>query len=129
MATSCHSNESLSEEITKDNEKPVRVVKTPVDLQRLKLEKLMNNPTKEIIIPDKSKEKAPRAPLEFIRNIWAKQTRQESCDDDDDDDDDEDDAEDNFAEDKAEGNSHDSSNRKDDHRPQTSGISSDLKTS
>ncbi|CAL1534321.1 unnamed protein product [Lymnaea stagnalis] len=54
---------------TKD-EKDVKIIKTPVDLQRLKLEKLMKNPTKEVIIPEKSKEKSPRAPLEFIRNIW-----------------------------------------------------------
>ncbi|RUS90666.1 hypothetical protein EGW08_001566 [Elysia chlorotica] len=54
----------------KKDEKPVRAIKTPVDLQRLKLEKLMNNPTKEVVIPEKSKEKNPRAPLEFIRNIW-----------------------------------------------------------
>ncbi|XP_059171949.1 PRKR-interacting protein 1 homolog [Physella acuta] len=51
----------------KDN---VKVIKTPVDLQRLKLEKLMKNPTKEVIIPERSKDKAPKAPLEFIRNIW-----------------------------------------------------------
>ncbi|XP_012936042.1 PRKR-interacting protein 1 homolog [Aplysia californica] len=54
----------------KDEKESVRVIKTPVDLQRLKLEKLMKNPDKEVVIPDMSKEKAPRAPLEFIRNIW-----------------------------------------------------------
>ncbi|GFR98886.1 PRKR-interacting protein 1-like [Elysia marginata] len=66
------STEDVSKETQKsqNDDKPVRVIKTPVDLQRLKLEKLMNNPTKEVIIPEKSKEKAPRAPLEFIRNIW-----------------------------------------------------------
>uniref|UniRef100_A0A0B7B3V7 Uncharacterized protein n=1 Tax=Arion vulgaris TaxID=1028688 RepID=A0A0B7B3V7_9EUPU len=30
----------------------------------------MNNPNKEVVIPDQSKDKAPRPPLEFIRNIW-----------------------------------------------------------
>lgn len=71
MAASTNS-EDVSQEMkkSKSDNKSVRVIKTPVDLQRLKLEKLMNNPTKEVIIPEKSKEKAPRAPLEFIRNIW-----------------------------------------------------------
>jgi len=48
----------------------VRKVATPQDLQRLKVEKLMSRPDREVIIPEKSKEKQPRAPLEFIRNIW-----------------------------------------------------------
>ncbi|KAK6968090.1 PRKR-interacting protein 1 [Biomphalaria glabrata] len=61
------SKESSKKEKDKDE---VKVIKTPVDLQRLKLEKLMSNPTKEVVIPEKSKEKALRAPLEFIRNIW-----------------------------------------------------------
>ncbi|KAH9502894.1 PRKR-interacting protein 1 [Bulinus truncatus] len=55
---------------SKKNKDGVKLIKNPVDLQRLKLEKLMKNPTKEVIIPEKSKDKAPRAPLEFIRNIW-----------------------------------------------------------
>jgi len=54
----------------KDKKDSVRVIKTPTDLQRLKLEKLMKNPSKPAYIPDVSKEKLPRAPLEFIRNIW-----------------------------------------------------------
>ncbi|BFZ18720.1 hypothetical protein BsWGS_21759 [Bradybaena similaris] len=54
----------------KEEKGPVKLIKTPVDLQRLKLEKLMKNPNKEIIIPEKSKEKSLRPPLEFIRNIW-----------------------------------------------------------
>merc|ERR1711963_561967 len=48
----------------------VRKVTTPQDLQKLKVEKLMSRPDREVIIPEKSKEKQPRAPLEFIRNIW-----------------------------------------------------------
>ena len=41
--------QDVSQEIeskSKSDEKPVRVIKTPVDLQRLKLEKLMNNPVR-----------------------------------------------------------------------------------
>jgi len=54
----------------KDKDAVVRKIVTPTDLQRLKLEKLMSNPDKEVIIPEPSKEKNPRGPLEFIRNIW-----------------------------------------------------------
>lgn len=49
-----------------------RAVKTPADLQRLKVEKLMRNPDKPAYIPDKPEEKLPRVfkPPEFVRNIW-----------------------------------------------------------
>jgi len=52
------------------DEAGVRKIKSAVDLQRLKLEKLMSKPEKPVHIPEKSKEKLPRGPLEFIRNIW-----------------------------------------------------------
>nr|XP_022344765.1 PRKR-interacting protein 1 homolog [Crassostrea virginica] len=56
---------------TSDTEnKSVVVLKGATDLQRLKLEKLMKNPNKEAFIPEKSKTKEPRAPHEFIRNVW-----------------------------------------------------------
>ncbi|KAL5017360.1 hypothetical protein ScPMuIL_006949 [Solemya velum] len=40
------------------------------DLQRMKLNKLMKNPTKEVVIPERTKEWTPRGPQEFIRNVW-----------------------------------------------------------
>ncbi|XP_069134282.1 PRKR-interacting protein 1 homolog [Argopecten irradians] len=51
-------------------EKQVVLPKTASDLQRLKLEKLMKKPDKEVVIGEKSQEYNPRAPLEFIRNVW-----------------------------------------------------------
>ncbi|CAH0762962.1 unnamed protein product [Bemisia tabaci] len=45
------------------------VVKDAYDLQRLKLEKLMKNPTKPVILPETSREKkSPHVP-EFVRNV------------------------------------------------------------
>ncbi|ESN97918.1 hypothetical protein HELRODRAFT_85027 [Helobdella robusta] len=54
------------------NASKVVVSKNLADLQRLKIEKLMKNPDKLAYIPDKGKEKIPRAfnPPEFVRNIW-----------------------------------------------------------
>ncbi|XP_060067123.1 PRKR-interacting protein 1 homolog [Ylistrum balloti] len=51
-------------------EKKVVLPKTASDLQRLKLEKLMKKTDKEVVIAEKSQEYNPRAPLEFIRNVW-----------------------------------------------------------
>ncbi|XP_061197325.1 PRKR-interacting protein 1 homolog [Saccostrea echinata] len=62
--------ESKLEKPNCDENKSVKVLKGATDLQRLKLEKLMKNPNKEAFIPEKSKEKEPRAPHEFIRNVW-----------------------------------------------------------
>ncbi|KAM3965305.1 PRKR-interacting protein 1 homolog [Aphomia sociella] len=48
--------------------KPI-VIKNATDLQRLKLEKLMKNPEKPIVIPDPPKAKSlPSAP-DFVRNV------------------------------------------------------------
>lgn len=55
------------------SEKQIKVVsvpKTATELQRMKLEKLMKDPNKEIIIPEGSKEWTPKLPPEFIRNVW-----------------------------------------------------------
>ncbi|XP_059052261.1 PRKR-interacting protein 1 homolog [Achroia grisella] len=60
---------------TKDKEKsnnevtkPI-VIKNATDLQRLKLEKLMKNPDKPVLIPDPPKAKSlPSAP-DFVRNV------------------------------------------------------------
>ncbi|XP_067667963.1 PRKR-interacting protein 1 homolog [Haliotis asinina] len=55
---------------SKSEDKSVVIAKTPSELQRMRLDKLMKNPTKEVIIPDKSKDWNPRGPQEFIRNVW-----------------------------------------------------------
>ncbi|CAI9720081.1 Hypothetical predicted protein [Octopus vulgaris] len=51
-------------------ESNVVVPRTATELQKIKLEKLMKHPEKEIIIPDSSKEWVPKLPPEFIRNVW-----------------------------------------------------------
>ncbi|XP_048763423.1 PRKR-interacting protein 1 homolog [Ostrea edulis] len=62
--------ESKSKKSNSDDDKPLKLLRGATDLQRLKLEKLMRNPNKDAFIPEKSKEKEPRAPHEFIRNVW-----------------------------------------------------------
>uniref|UniRef100_A0A8D9AJY5 PRKR-interacting protein 1 homolog n=1 Tax=Cacopsylla melanoneura TaxID=428564 RepID=A0A8D9AJY5_9HEMI len=53
----------------KPEDKPKVIIKTPYDFQRLKLEKLMKNPEKPVVIPAGSKEKkTPHVP-EFVRNV------------------------------------------------------------
>ncbi|KAK6190920.1 hypothetical protein SNE40_002686 [Patella caerulea] len=52
------------------SEKKVLVVHSATDLQRLKLEKLMKNPNKEVFIPDKPKDSSAKKTPEFIRNVW-----------------------------------------------------------
>ncbi|XP_037949920.1 PRKR-interacting protein 1 homolog [Teleopsis dalmanni] len=61
-----------SEDDAKDKEKnePRPILKTATDLQRLKLEKLMKNPEKEIIIPEMRKEKDYMNSVPtFVRNV------------------------------------------------------------
>ncbi|KAF2903046.1 hypothetical protein ILUMI_03143 [Ignelater luminosus] len=45
------------------------VVRNATDLQRLKLEKLMKNPDKPILIPERPKERGMPAVPEFVRNV------------------------------------------------------------
>ncbi|XP_025991997.1 PRKR-interacting protein 1 homolog [Solenopsis invicta] len=52
----------------KDEEKPI-VPKTAVDLQRLKLMKLMKNADKPIILPERPKVKNTPSVPEFVRNV------------------------------------------------------------
>lgn len=52
------------------DKKVVSVPKTATELQRMKLEKLMKDPNKEILIPEGSREWNPKLPPEFIRNVW-----------------------------------------------------------
>lgn len=51
-----------------EEEKPI-VAKTAVDLQRLKLQKLMKNPDKPVILPDRPKAKSTPTVPEFVRNV------------------------------------------------------------
>ncbi|XP_060814483.1 PRKR-interacting protein 1 homolog [Bombus pascuorum] len=58
----------MSENKEKEEEKPV-VAKTAIDLQRLKLQKLMKNPEKPIILPERPKAKSTPTVPEFVRNV------------------------------------------------------------
>ncbi|XP_023938497.2 PRKR-interacting protein 1 homolog [Bicyclus anynana] len=52
-----------------DEEKKPVVIKNATDLQRLKLEKLMKNPDKPVVIPDGPKQKTLAPPPDFVRNV------------------------------------------------------------
>ncbi|CAH2096101.1 unnamed protein product [Euphydryas editha] len=61
----------MSEKVEKDSaeeKKPV-VIKNATDLQRLKLEKLMKNPDKPVVIPEGPKQKSLPPPPDFVRNV------------------------------------------------------------
>ncbi|XP_072765436.1 PRKR-interacting protein 1 homolog [Anoplolepis gracilipes] len=58
----------MSDSKEKDEEKPV-VAKTAVDLQRLKLMKLMKNADKPVILPERPKAKNTPSVPEFVRNV------------------------------------------------------------
>ncbi|KAI8436881.1 hypothetical protein MSG28_010329 [Choristoneura fumiferana] len=55
-------------ESQKEEKKPI-VIKNATDLQRLKLEKLMKNPDKPVVIPEPAKQKTLAAPPDFVRNV------------------------------------------------------------
>lgn len=57
------------DETKKVKERNVVVPKTPTDLQRMKLERLMENPEKPVIIPDPPKQKKTISVPEFVRNV------------------------------------------------------------
>jgi len=44
-------------------------VKTPIDQNRIQLEKLMKDPSKPVFLPPPPKEKTIRAPREMIKNV------------------------------------------------------------
>ncbi|MBN3304221.1 PKRI1 protein, partial [Amia calva] len=48
---------------------PLVIAKTAAEEQRLKLERLMRNPDKPAVIPERPKEWNPRAPPEFVRDV------------------------------------------------------------
>ncbi|XP_015430135.1 PREDICTED: PRKR-interacting protein 1 homolog [Dufourea novaeangliae] len=58
----------MSETKEKEEEKPV-VAKSAIDLQRLKLQKLMKNPEKPILLPERPKVKSTPTVPEFVRNV------------------------------------------------------------
>ncbi|XP_063238741.1 PRKR-interacting protein 1 homolog [Bacillus rossius redtenbacheri] len=54
---------------SEESEEKPKIARTPLDLQRLKLEKLMKNPDKAVVIPEKPREKnTPHVP-DFVRNV------------------------------------------------------------
>ncbi|XP_015121820.1 PRKR-interacting protein 1 homolog [Diachasma alloeum] len=57
-----------AEEEDKEMEKPV-VAKTIVDVQRLKLMKLMKNPDRPVLLPERPKSKTTPSVPEFVRNV------------------------------------------------------------
>ncbi|XP_046965592.1 PRKR-interacting protein 1 homolog [Vanessa cardui] len=51
-----------------EEKKPI-VIKNATDLQRLKLEKLLKNPDKPVVIPEGPKQKSLAPPPDFVRNV------------------------------------------------------------
>ncbi|XP_075977584.1 PRKR-interacting protein 1 homolog [Anticarsia gemmatalis] len=58
----------MSDTESKTEKKPI-VIKNATDLQRLKLEKLMKNPDKPVVIPDPPKSKSLAPAPDFVRNV------------------------------------------------------------
>ncbi|XP_014294956.2 PRKR-interacting protein 1 homolog [Microplitis demolitor] len=61
-------NKKDSKKDDKKNDPPI-IVKSALDLQRLKLQKLMSNPDKEIQLPERPKIKNVPGVPEFVRNV------------------------------------------------------------
>ncbi|CAG5048006.1 unnamed protein product [Parnassius apollo] len=59
---------SDKKELLDEEKKPI-VIKNATDLQRLKLEKLMKNPEKPVVIPEPPKQKTLPPPPDFVRNV------------------------------------------------------------
>ncbi|XP_038209903.1 PRKR-interacting protein 1 homolog [Zerene cesonia] len=59
----------MSEKETDKEEKKPIIIKDATDLQRLRLEKLMKNPEKPVLIPERRKEKTLPPPPDFVRNV------------------------------------------------------------
>lgn len=58
----------MSDTEDKIENKPI-VIKNATDLQRLKLEKLMKNPDKPVVIPEPPRSKSLAPPPDFVRNV------------------------------------------------------------
>ncbi|CAG0889516.1 unnamed protein product [Cyprideis torosa] len=63
--------EEVEGEETEDSRPPRIIANTPLEVQRLKVEKLMMNPAKPVYIPAPRKDKAKKLPEppEFVRNV------------------------------------------------------------
>ncbi|KPJ08527.1 PRKR-interacting protein 1-like [Papilio machaon] len=59
----------MSDKKESNEEKKPIVIKNATDLQRLKLEKLMKNPDKPVVIPDPPRQKTLAPPPDFVRNV------------------------------------------------------------
>ncbi|XP_049873140.1 PRKR-interacting protein 1 homolog [Pectinophora gossypiella] len=59
----------MSDEESKTEEKKPIIIKNATDLQRLKLNKLMKNPEKPVVIPEPPRDKSLPAPPDFVRNV------------------------------------------------------------
>ncbi|XP_065215882.1 PRKR-interacting protein 1 homolog [Planococcus citri] len=59
----------MSNSDSDSDDAPPRVLKNAYDLQRMKLEKLMKNPDKPVVIPDRPKEKKALFVPDFVRNV------------------------------------------------------------
>ncbi|XP_011556555.3 PRKR-interacting protein 1 homolog [Plutella xylostella] len=57
------------EKNSKKEDKVPIVIKNATDLQRLKLEKLMKNPEKPVVLPEPPRQKSLAAPPDFVRNV------------------------------------------------------------
>ncbi|XP_045477826.1 PRKR-interacting protein 1 homolog [Harmonia axyridis] len=56
------------EDVIKEKPKHI-IIKNSTDLQRMKLEKLMKNPEKPVVIPEKPKARGVPAVPDFVRNV------------------------------------------------------------
>ncbi|XP_078680401.1 PRKR-interacting protein 1 homolog isoform X2 [Branchiostoma floridae x Branchiostoma belcheri] len=63
------SHHSFGFKMASKEKKEVVIPKTPADLQRMKLEKLMKNPDKLAPIPDGPKDRKPPTAPEFVRDV------------------------------------------------------------
>ncbi|XP_013145223.1 PREDICTED: PRKR-interacting protein 1 homolog [Papilio polytes] len=59
----------MSDKKESSEEKKPIVIKNATDLQRLKLEKLMKNPDKPVVIPEPPRQKTLAPPPDFVRNV------------------------------------------------------------
>lgn len=65
--------------MSSDSDTPLRTsrIKNPLELQRLRLEKLMKDPAKPVRIPSPPKSKQIKAPADYNNNIQGKDTGRE----------------------------------------------------
>jgi len=59
----------INEAVIKAEKKKVYLPKNDADVQRLKIEKLMNKPDKPVFIPERPKERKLKSAPEFVRDV------------------------------------------------------------